>query len=106
MRRRDCPPADRHQRSESCHKLYWKERPTKLPNQPVRLPAPPARLLSLLEDGIAVVKRVAKKSGDAAEEFMDDTTKRLERHLVVTVAATFAIGVVSGVLIGWMLKRK
>ena len=61
---------------------------------------------AILEDGIAVVKRVAKKSGDAAEEFMDDTTKRLERHLVVTVAATFAIGVVSGALIGWMLKRK
>jgi hypothetical protein len=37
------------------------------------------------DDGVAAARRVARQSGDAAEEFMDDTTKRLQRHLVATM---------------------
>ncbi len=59
-----------------------------------------------IEDGVGVVRRAAKQGGDAAEEFLDDTTQRLQRHLVLTVATTFAIGVTAGTLIGWMLKRR
>ena len=58
------------------------------------------------EDGVEAAKRVAKHSGDAAEEFVDDTTKRLQRHPIETVAATFAIGIAAGILIGWMVKRR
>ena len=57
-------------------------------------------------DGIGVVRDAAKRGGDAAEKFVDDTTQRLERHLAVTVAATFAVGAASGALIGWMLSRR
>ncbi len=59
-----------------------------------------------IEDGVGVVRRAAKQGGDAAEEFLNDTTQRLQRNLVLTVATTFAIGVTSGILLGWMLKRK
>lgn len=59
-----------------------------------------------IEDGVGVVTRAAKQGGDAAEQFLDDTTQRLQRHLVLTVAATFAVGVAAGTLIGWMLKRR
>jgi len=59
-----------------------------------------------IKDGVGVVRRVAKQGGDAAEEFLGDTTQRLQRRLVLTVAATFAIGVTAGALIGWMLKRR
>ena len=59
-----------------------------------------------VEDGIGAAKRVVKHSGDAAEEFFDDTTKRLQRHPIETVAATFAMGVAAGILIGWMVKRR
>ena len=59
-----------------------------------------------IEDGVGVVKRAAKQGGDAAEEFLDDTTQRFQRHLVLTVAATFAVGVTAGALIGWMMKRR
>jgi hypothetical protein len=52
------------------------------------------------------VRRVAKQGGDAAEEFFNDTTQRIERHLVLTVAATFAAGLAAGALIGWMAKRR
>ncbi len=59
-----------------------------------------------IEDGVGVVRRAAKQGGDAAEEFLDDTTQRLQRHLVLTVATTFAVGVTAGALIGWMMKRR
>jgi hypothetical protein len=59
-----------------------------------------------IEDGVRVVRRAAKQSGDAAEELLDDTTQRLQRHFVLTVATTFAVGLTAGTLIGWMIKRR
>ena len=59
-----------------------------------------------IDDGVGVVRRVAKQGGDAAEEFLNDTTQRIQRHPVLTVATTFAVGVAAGTLIGWMLKRR
>jgi hypothetical protein len=59
-----------------------------------------------IENGVGVARRAAKQGGDAAEEFLDDTTERLQRHLVLTVATTFAVGVTAGALIGWMMKRR
>ena len=57
-------------------------------------------------NGVGAVRRVAKQGGDAAEEILNDTTQRLQRHFVLTVAMTFAVGITSGALIGWMMKRK
>ena len=59
-----------------------------------------------LEDGVGAARRVAKQGGDAAEEFLDDTTKRLQRHPVETIVTTFAVGIAAGVFIGWMIKRR
>ena len=59
-----------------------------------------------IEDGVGVVKRAAKQGGDAAEEFLNDTTDRLQRHLLLTVATTFAAGVTAGVLLGWTIRRR
>lgn len=59
-----------------------------------------------LEDGMGVVRRAAKQGGDAAEEFLDDTTERLQRNPVLTVAATLAVGITAGILIGWAIKRR
>ena len=43
-----------------------------------------------------MVRRAAKQGGDAVEEFLNDTTERLQRHGVLAIATTFAIGVVRG----------
>jgi hypothetical protein len=59
-----------------------------------------------VEDGIGAAKRVVKQGGDAAEEFFDDTTKRLQRHPIETLVASFAAGVALGVVIGWVTKRR
>lgn len=42
------------------------------------------------EDSVGVMRRAVRQSGDAAEEFLNDTTRRLQRHVVLTVAMTFA----------------
>jgi hypothetical protein len=60
---------------------------------------------AIIEDGVGVARRAAKQGGDAAEEFLNDTTQRMQRNLVLTVATTFAAGVTAGTLIGWMMKR-
>jgi ElaB/YqjD/DUF883 family membrane-anchored ribosome-binding protein len=59
-----------------------------------------------LEDGVGAARRVAKQGGDAAEELLDDTKKRLQRHPVETIVMTFAVGIAAGILIGWMMKRR
>jgi ElaB/YqjD/DUF883 family membrane-anchored ribosome-binding protein len=59
-----------------------------------------------IEDGVGVVRREAKEGGDAAEEFLNDTNQRFQRHPLLTVAMTFAIGVTAGTLIGWTMKRR
>ena len=59
-----------------------------------------------IEDGVGVMKRAAKQGGDAAEEFLNETSLRLQRHPALTVAATFAVGLTAGALIGWMMRRR
>jgi ElaB/YqjD/DUF883 family membrane-anchored ribosome-binding protein len=59
-----------------------------------------------LEDGMRVVRRAAKQGGDAAEEFLTDTTQRIQRHPMLTVAAAFAVAFVAGTFTGWVMKRK
>jgi len=59
-----------------------------------------------IEDGVGAVRRAAKQGGDVAEEFLNDTTQRIQRHPVLTAAATFAVGLTAGTLIGWMMKRR
>ena len=59
-----------------------------------------------IEDGVGVVKRAAKQGGDAAEEFLNDTTQRLQRHPLLTVATTFAVGLTAGALLGRMIRRR
>jgi ElaB/YqjD/DUF883 family membrane-anchored ribosome-binding protein len=57
-------------------------------------------------NGVGVLRRAAKQGGDAAEEFLDDTTQSVRRHPVLTVATTFAAGFTAGAFLCWMMKRK
>ncbi len=59
-----------------------------------------------LSDGIEGVRHAAKQGCDAAEQLLDDTTRRLQRHVGLTVAVTFMAGAAAGAIIGWMIKRK
>jgi ElaB/YqjD/DUF883 family membrane-anchored ribosome-binding protein len=59
-----------------------------------------------IQDGVGVARRAVKQGGDAAEEFLNDTAQRIQRHPVLTVATTFAAGFSAGALIAWMVKRR
>jgi ABC-type nitrate/sulfonate/bicarbonate transport system permease component len=71
-------------------------------------------LADAVEESLGATRRIAKQGGDTAEELMDETIKRLQRHPIETVVATFsigiaagiAIGVLTGISIGWMMKRR
>jgi len=60
----------------------------------------------VLKDAVGVLGNSAKRGGDAAEEFVNDTAQRIQRHPALIVAATFAVGLTTGALIAWMIKRK
>ena len=57
-------------------------------------------------DGVGVMRRAAKQGGDAAEELLNDTTQRIQRHPALTVAATFAVGFAAGAFLGLIIKRR
>ena len=59
-----------------------------------------------IDEGVGVIKHAVKRSGDAAEEVMDDATQRVKRHPVEAIAATFTLGVLVGGIIGWMVSRR
>ena len=59
-----------------------------------------------IEESVGVMKRAIKRSSDSAEELVDDTTQRIKRHPVEATAATFALGVIVGGFIGWMISRR
>jgi ElaB/YqjD/DUF883 family membrane-anchored ribosome-binding protein len=59
-----------------------------------------------IDEGVGAIKLAVKRSGDLAEELLDDTTQRVKRHPVETMAVTFTLGLLVGGLIGWMVSRK
>jgi len=58
-----------------------------------------------LEDSVMAARRVARDGADAATELLYNTKRRFERHPFETVAVTFAAGIATGTVIGWMMKR-
>jgi hypothetical protein len=59
-----------------------------------------------IDEGVGIIKLAVKRSGDAAEELMDDTTQRVKRHPMETMTATFTLGVIVGGIIGWAVSRR
>lgn len=59
-----------------------------------------------VKEGTQVVRRAAKKGGDAAEEFLSDATERVQHRLVLTVATTLVVGFAAGTLIGWTMRGR
>ena len=64
-----------------------------------------AAAVEAFEDGVGAVRRAAKRGGYAAEEFVLDAKRRVQRYPVETVVATFAAGIAAGTAITWMMRR-
>ena len=65
-----------------------------------------AAVADAFEEGVGVAKRAAKQSGEAAEEFMNDSTRRIQRNPLATVAVTLATGLAVGILTGLAIRRR
>ena len=65
-----------------------------------------AAMADVIDEGVGVIKHAVKRSGDAAEELMDDATQRVKRHPTATMATTFTLGVIVGGIIGWAVSRR
>lgn len=59
-----------------------------------------------IDDSIGVVRHAAKQGCDAAEEFLNDATGRLQRHLALTVVVTFAAGALVGAILGRVFRHR
>jgi ElaB/YqjD/DUF883 family membrane-anchored ribosome-binding protein len=59
-----------------------------------------------VEDGVGAARRAAKQGRYAAAELIDDTKRRVQRHPVEAVVATFAVGIAAGTAISWMVRRR
>ncbi len=66
-----------------------------------RLSRASTAIADAIDEGAGVIKRAVKRSGDVAEELMDDTVQRVKRHPMETMAMTFGVGLVAGVVVGW-----
>jgi ElaB/YqjD/DUF883 family membrane-anchored ribosome-binding protein len=58
------------------------------------------------EDGVEAARCAAKHGGRVATELLDDTKRRVQRHPIETVAATFAVGIAAGAAIGWLARPR
>ena len=55
---------------------------------------------------VKVARRAVKQGGEAAEEFLNDTTRSVKRHPMQTIAITFAVGATVGAVFAWAIKRR
>lgn len=58
-----------------------------------------------IEDGVGVARCAAKQAGDAAEEFVTDTTRRIQRNAVLAAVTTFVVGFTVGTAFALIKKR-
>jgi ElaB/YqjD/DUF883 family membrane-anchored ribosome-binding protein len=59
-----------------------------------------------IEDGAGVAKRAVKQSRDAAQDLVNESSLRIQRHPLATVAATLAVGFAIGILAGLARRRR
>jgi ElaB/YqjD/DUF883 family membrane-anchored ribosome-binding protein len=71
-----------------------------------RIPHTSVEVAEAVENGINMIKRVGKRTSDAAEELMDDTSQRIKRHPAETVVMAFAAGFLVGGFISWLARRR
>ncbi len=59
-----------------------------------------------IDEGACAIRDAIKRSGDVAEELLDETTQRVKRHPVEAMASSFTAGVLVGGFIGWLASRR
>jgi len=63
-------------------------------------------VVDAVEDGVEAARHTAQQGCCAAAELFYDSKRRVQRHPIETVVATFAVGIAAGTAISWMMRRK
>jgi len=63
------------------------------------------RASHVAEDAMTELRRLAKRGRYAAEDLVDETTHRIKRDPLRSVAITLAVGLGVGALAGWLAGR-
>jgi F0F1-type ATP synthase assembly protein I len=87
-------------------KDMWEKADEQVADSIHKLTRATSAMAEAIDESVRVLKHAVKRSGDVAEELMDDTTQRVKRHPVETMAATFMLGVIVGGFIGWAVSRR
>jgi ElaB/YqjD/DUF883 family membrane-anchored ribosome-binding protein len=58
------------------------------------------------EDSLLEARRLAKRSRYAAADFIDDTSYRIKRDPLRSIAIALAVGLGVGALAGWLAGRR
>lgn len=65
-----------------------------------------AKIGETLHERLDEAKLIAKRQVHAAEEAIDQTKLKIRKHPVETVVGTLIVGIATGMLLGWVLRRK
>ncbi len=74
-----------------------------------RMPPTPSRSAVIgehFEHGVQLAKKIGRTSSDAAEEWMEDNIQRIRRHPTEAIVGAFAVGILAGGLLNWLLRRR
>lgn len=64
------------------------------------------KMNDVIEDGYDAARRVVRRSRHAAEDIVDEASRRVKRDPLLSVAITFGVGLGLGSAIGWLLARR
>ena len=65
-----------------------------------------SQLDEALQDGYESARRAAKRGAQSAEKLLDETKERIRHRPLAAVTTTLFVGLLTGALIGWAIRRK
>lgn len=65
-----------------------------------------AAITDAIEDGIGVAGRAIRQGGDATEDFVHDSKRRIQRNPLTATAVALAAGFIAGMLTSLVIRRR
>ena len=59
-----------------------------------------------INEGMEYAKKLRRRSSDAAEELLEDTTHAIKHHPIQTVLGAFGVGLLLGGIVGFVIRKK
>lgn len=65
-----------------------------------------SEMADAVAEGVNIAKRAARQGREATEDFVHDSSKRIQRNPLTAVAATMVAGLALGMLAGLSMRRR